>query len=260
WALILAALPGFVLAAAMMIVCRDPRPGKSPSTQIDAAIPQRGALADLLEQPGYRYLCVAATLSSMGGYMVLAFLPAYAIRTFDLSTGIVGSALALLLGVGGGLGTYLGGVLGDRTTQRGAASPLLISMAACVISGPMFLLAFYISNLPLLAFMLVVPCVTMTAWMGPNWATVQSLSAIKHRAFASAFILLLINLIGLGAGPTLVGLLSDVFTGLGNANGLRAALSVSMSVFPLAGLFFWLAHRSCARKSASDAAFAVSTE
>jgi len=66
----------------------------------------------------------------------------------------------------------------------------------------------------------------------------QELVGLRMRAFASAFMLFCLTLIGIGGGPTIVGLLSDWMTAGGNETPLKSVLQVmlvlnALSVFAL---------------------------
>jgi fucose permease len=76
-----------------------------------------------------------------------------------------------------------------------------------------------------------------TFWMGPTFATVQALAEPRMRAQASALTLLTLNVIGMGLGPQLIGVLSD-------AQDLRQALFLPALCAPWAALHGWLAARS----------------
>ena len=66
----------------------------------------------------------------------------------------------------------------------------------------------------------------------------QELVGLRMRAFASAFMLFCLTLIGIGGGPTIVGWLSDSFASAGEAMPLKSALEIMLilnllSVFAL---------------------------
>lgn len=67
------------------------------------------------------------------------------------------------------------------------------------------------------------------------------------RATATAILLLVLNLIGLGLGPLTVGILSDWFSsgwGFGAARGVQAALVAASFVGLVPAWLFWSARRS----------------
>ena len=94
---------------------------------------------------------------------------------------------------------------------------------------------------------LAVPAVLGTLWYGPVYATAQSIVEPHMRATASAVLLFIINLVGLGLGPVAVGVLSDVLAGpmgLGEAEGVRWALIISTLFGLIAFVLFWQARKT----------------
>ena len=74
------------------------------------------------------------------------------------------------------------------------------------------------------------PTSSRTIWYGAVYSTAQSVVAPHRRATAAALLLLILNLIGLGLGPTFLGVLSDFLARpqhLGSAEGLRWALIIT---------------------------------
>jgi len=68
-------------------------------------------------------------------------------------------------------------------------------------------------------------------WIAPSYAAVQNLVPQYWRTQASAMMLLAINLLGMGLGPLLVGVFSDLFIAAGNESvryGLAIVVSLSI--------------------------------
>ena len=88
--------------------------------------------------------------------------------------------------------------------------------------------------------------------MGPTLAMVQTLSPVNMRAVTSAILMLFINLIGMGLGPLLVGVLSDLLTPRYGED----ALSIALACFTLVGLWgalhLWLCGRALAKQKAQN--------
>jgi hypothetical protein len=85
----------------------------------------------------------------------------------------------------------------------------------------------------------------MHAWLGPTYATVQSLAGVNRRAMAAAINLLVVNVLALGFGPLIVGAMSDSFSAHFGAQSLRySILSLSLVCFAWAGAHFVLAGRT----------------
>ena len=77
-------------------------------------------------------------------------------------------------------------------------------------------------------------------YVGPLWSTAQNLARPNMRAMASAVLLLILNLVGLGAGPSLVGFMNDALTAAHGDLAVRYSLVVVTLVGGLAGIFFWI--------------------
>ena len=88
----------------------------------------------------------------------------------------------------------------------------------------------------------------------PVFALVQRLVALRSRAIASAILLFIANLIGLGLGPLLLGVSSDLLTDRFGDDALRYSLLIATSIGVWASLHFFLAARTLARdlKSANS--------
>lgn len=84
-----------------------------------------------------------------------------------------------------------------------------------------------------------------SAWFGPFFAAVQELSPAHTRSTMIAFGLLVINLLGVGPGPLVTGMLGDAY-------GLTRGFTVSLFVVALAIGAFALAAR-IARPAREDA-------
>jgi hypothetical protein len=67
------------------------------------------------------------------------------------------------------------------------------------------------SDMYLAMFLMIIPNIGVAIWYGPVFGGVPGLVPPAMRATASAILLFVINIIGLGAGPALFGMLSDGF-------------------------------------------------
>jgi hypothetical protein len=71
-------------------------------------------------------------------------------------------------------------------------------------------------------------------YLGPTFAMTQSLVRPAMRAMASALLLFVINIIGLGLGPQGIGMASDLLHGAFGEDSLRYAM-----LFIVVGMAFW---------------------
>jgi MFS family permease len=94
-----------------------------------------------------------------------------------------------------------------------------------------------------LALLCTLPAITFASlWLGPSLAIIQDLVPPTMRATAAAVYLFIVTMIGLGAGPQIVGILNDW---LGTPNAVRYSLLASIVVMSFsAGFFYWRAGKS----------------
>ncbi|GMN13917.1 hypothetical protein [Altererythrobacter sp. MTPC7] len=112
-----------------------------------------------------------------------------------------------------------------------------------------FLIWFYIAeSAPLAIGCYFIAVLFQSCYLGPTFALIQTLAPLRMRAVWAAITLLVINLVGLGLGPTLVGILSDVFAPQYGEDSLRQALLVIAAATPLAIFCYWQASRCLARQ------------
>ncbi len=86
------------------------------------------------------------------------------------------------------------------------------------------------------------PAVFANFYLAPVLAQTQGLVDLRMRGVASAIMLLIVNLIGLGLGPLMVGWLSDALTYAYGPDALRWALmSAALTILPWAAVHYYLA-------------------
>ena len=82
-------------------------------------------------------------------------------------------------------------------------------------------------------------------YLGPTFALTQGLVKVGMRALASAILLFVLNLIGLGIGPSFVGVLSDALEPRFATESIRYALvSVVVVGSAWSALHYFLAART----------------
>lgn len=171
-----------------------------------------------------RHVVVGVTLTALVGYGTIVWNPAFLIRNHGLTATQVGLFLGPVMGIIGGLGAYVGGMLADKLAARDMAWNAWIVGLAKLIAVP-FVVAFYMIDNTFWALVAYCPAVFLGAfYLGPSFAMIQSLTPLRNRALASAIMLLVLNLFGLGFGPQLIGIVSDLMRDFAGIESLRYAL------------------------------------
>jgi hypothetical protein len=81
-------------------------------------------------------------------------------------------------------------------------------------------------------------------YVGPMLWVTQGLVKLRMRATASAILLFVLNLVGLGAGPVVVGLMNDLWATRFGDEAIRYSLLVVTLTGVLSSALFLLASRS----------------
>jgi predicted MFS family arabinose efflux permease len=239
-------LPGLLLALLVRLTVREPRRGASEGAAEDETLPSTREVFDFLWRlRSFRHLSIASALTAFAGYGVANWGPAFLMRVHEVSAAEVGMKLGVLLGSAGAAGSLLAGFVVDVLSRRDARWALRVPAVAALVSLPFALLFLFWPELDA-ALVFAFPAFLVGAmWQGPIFAVTQSLARLRMRSVASAILLFIINLIGLGLGPWAVGILNDtVFRAQGD-EAVRFSLASVIVVMNLwAMVHFALAART----------------
>lgn len=209
-AFIVVGLAGVALAPLFRFVVREPP--REAALAAAAQASASGAVRALLAKPSFWLISLGAAASSVCGYGVAFWLPSFFERS--LGMGLVDRSLFLgsMTLVGGVIGVWAGGVLGDRLGRARPAAYLLVPAVAFLLALPCFVLAVQAKELWLAFILFLIPTGLNLVWLGPVITAVQHLVAPAQRSTASACFLFVNNLIGLGLGTWYFGAVSDALT------------------------------------------------
>lgn len=177
----------------------------------------------------------------MASYSALVFIPSFLTRSYHMTPITIGVTLALVTGVIGAAGASLPGVLADRLGKGDIRAGLLVASAGTLCSLPFIAIFYLAGNLSIALGALIVPAFFSGTYLGPGLAAVQNLAPPRMRGQGAAILLLILNLIGLGVGPQLVGVLSDLLRPTFGEESLRYALLSTIISSAAAACCFWRA-------------------
>ena len=245
WAFVIAGLPGLILGLIVRFTVHEPVRGQSdPSALVKRPPPFPVVIRTMMKKPVVLHFVLGSALASFVGYAVVLWIPVYFVRIHELGTGMTGTWLALLIGGGGALGTFLGGYFADRLSIRYGPSWRSWIVAIAIVAALPFSLVTYFSDSAFRGFIaFVVPAILGGVFIGPTFAMVQSQMPIEMRSVAASLNLFVGNIIGLGLGPYAVGAISDVLQPTYGGNSLRYALSALAIVSIWSALHFFLGGR-----------------
>lgn len=226
-------MPGILLAIVALTLSEPRRPRRGefaePSENLGFSAvhcaPSLGQVVSTLwKNATYRWLLLCFLFSTFFTVGIMQWQPAFYIRSHGFETGELGTLLAIFYGGGTLLGTYVGGELVHRfaaTNERLQLRTLAILYAAFgVLQAGVYLVEDYKMSMALLALSVFGGGATN----GPLFAATQTIVPSSMRAMSLATILFVSNLIGIGLGPLLVGIMSDCLHGQFGGGSLRIAL------------------------------------
>jgi MFS family permease len=147
--------------------------------------------------------------SMPGLQSAFGFCQAGAADCVAMSSTEIGIFYGTVSGVGGMIGTIYGGYLADKLGAKDRRWFLWVPMWGKLIGAPLFILAM-MAPTPELSLLLYFPGITMAAmYLGPSLAITHHLVPASMRAMSSAVLFFILNILGLGTGPTVVGIVSD---------------------------------------------------
>ena len=238
-AMTVAGLPGLLVGLLILLTLADPA-----RERVGTALPQAAGFLDqsraLWQRPGYSQVVTAACLFTLGAVGSGIWLPSYFVRHHGMTTGDVGLWMAGLYGIGGLLGSLLGGMLAQRWDRDGSGcSYARVSQWSLLLTLPLLPLVL-LNPSPLTALCIHFGVtVLMHMNVGPVLTLLQHLGGQHQRALAQAFSVLVSNMVALPLGPLIIGYCSDQ---LGSVLGTRtlgiAILALLLLSWPMAAWQF----------------------
>ena len=256
-AFLIVGLPGIAVALLLKFTLRElPRGSADPGRVVEKLPSPKQVLLGLLRKSSFCHLAFAAALHNFAVYGVGNWYAAFLMRSHGLTLLQTSMALAVVTLIGGALGTALGGIISDRLATRRQDSRyyLWVPALSLLLGFPITQSVFIVQDTQVVIALLVPVVMFSAAYLAPSITATYTLVGIRERALASAVLLFILNLIGLGLGPLIAGITSDVLRkmfvsdGMSEAQalaeGLRWSLRIMVVVNLWSALHYFLAART----------------
>ncbi|TWB65914.1 putative MFS family arabinose efflux permease [Nitrospirillum amazonense] len=239
---------GVVTALAVYLLVREPRRGgldAGPVATVPAGPVTPSAKAGFWEtvrmfftRPALLLVALATGATQFVTYALLNFTTLFLMREKGMALGEVAIYYALLIGIGVSAGMYVSGRLIDRFAARARHSYALVPAVALCAAVPFFVGFVWAPSWPLALLFLAGPTFFNYFYLSPAVALVQEEVRPDQRVLSGALLLLVMNLIGLGFGPTYLGAVSDLFRATHPHHSLQLAFYTLVPFYGLAVLLF----------------------
>jgi predicted MFS family arabinose efflux permease len=240
---IAAALMVWLLVREPVRGCLDPAPVAPASTSHLAAAGFRATVAMFFARPVLMMVALACGATQFVTYASLNFTTLFLMREKGMTLEEIAVYYSVLIGVGISAGMLVSGRLIDRFAPHGRQAYALVPAAALALAIPFFIGFVAAPSWPLAMLFLVGPTFLNYFYLSPAVALVQEEVRPHERVLSGALLLLVMNLIGLGLGPTYLGAVSDVLRDSHPDNSLQLAFYSLVPFYVLAIVLFLVLSR-----------------
>ncbi len=246
---LLIGLPGIAISLLMLTIKEPVRKG---ILHIEGVPQQKLSLREALKivftyRKTFLSICIGTAFTAIVTYACTAWVPTYFSRTFDWPVPKAGFVFGLVLLSGSICGVLWGGWYADHLENKGIQNG---RMRVNIISAVCLLLSCFIpliDNPVLVVILFFIPAFFIASPMGASTSAIQQLMPNQVRALASSIFLFLINIIGLGGGPFLVGFFTD--TVFNDEKAIRYSLAATIAIGGMGAiLFYFMAAKDIAKR------------
>ncbi len=239
-------LPGIALALLLKFTVLEPmRQQATPQVSEDDNSTKPKAwdsVKQLLTIPTWWGMCLGISFGSFGNYAISTWVIDYYVRSFPgLNISELLIAFGIINGTAYAAGVWLGGVLADKWGKHNKKAYALLPSIALLIGAPALYLSLQAGDMWVSVGLMTVLLFTSGSYLGPSFAMAQTLAPVNVRAMSTALFFFVLNIIALGGGPTITGIISQaLIPSMGEVDALRQALMYLLIPYALSIVtFMW---------------------
>jgi MFS family permease len=218
--------PGIFLGLLAWLVIREPQRGQMDAAGVmhheNPSIVQ--SVVAFAKNKTLRLTALSSGSSAFVGYAMLAWGPSFLIRVKGMTNGEIALYYSFVSGIAMAFGTFGSGWIVDRWSRSNKRAYALVPATAFALTIPFFVAMIYAPSWQLALACLAVPSLLNNMYLAPAITVVQNAAPPAQRTMASAILLFVLNLIGLGLGPLYVGKVSDLLQPTYGNDSLRWAM------------------------------------
>jgi len=234
WAFIIAGAPGILLSFLFVTTIKEPLRGyyDPPVAGGESVPPISAVLRRIWARRSYVHVLLGSTIAGAAGFGINVFLAAYFFRRFNMDFAESGLITGLIGAISGSISMFGGGMLAHRLSKVDQRYCAIVPAVSLLIAFPLLLIAFMQSNWIVMTALLMVGGIFQYVYLPTSSGVFANTMEPRMRATSGAVIVIFTSLIGSGAGPLVVGMLSDYFTHqqLGASYGALCAADATSQV------------------------------
>lgn len=257
-AFLVVGLPGLAIAALVRFTLVEPPRGHSDGKVAPPEAPIDWSSVYVQIGAGFRHIwrdrasfhtIMGVTLISFVGYGGAVWGFSFFLRSHEMGVKETGIFLALVVGIFGATGAILGGKLADRMGAKDVRwTPWIVGLAK-LIQAPLIIWFFLEADTQIARYVYVPVTILGAFYLGPSFALIQSRAPVDMRSVVSAIMLFILNIIGLGFGPQMVGLLADFLKPTYGIEALRYALLLTSLIGLWGAWHYYMAGKALGKEA-----------
>jgi predicted MFS family arabinose efflux permease len=231
---------GVLAAIAALLIVPEPRRGGLDRKAGQAAGPTRfwPMLAMFFSRPTLVLAALGSGATQFITYGVGNFTTLFLMREKGMTLNEVAVYYALVVGIAMSGGIYVSGRVIDRLTRRSKQAYALVPAVSLTLAIPFYIAFVWAPTWHLALLFLLGPTFLNYFYLSSSVALVQEEVQPHQRVMSGALLLLVMNFIGLGLGPTYVGAASDYFRASHPGHSLQVALYTLLPFYVVAIVLF----------------------
>lgn len=238
--------PGVLLALLVLALPEPPR-GQTEGGAAPASADPRL----LLRAVPLRWHVFGYAMLAVAGNSLSIWIPSFLARVWKMPLPEIGTLTGVSMAVAGGLATAFGGAVADRFRRRGSGGRMAFSALLAVLCVPLWVGLLWGGSLTVVQVSFFLLAGLGLAWLGPAAADVHDIVGPRLRGLGIAVYFFVVNALGYGIAPLVVGSLSDQLGVSQDPERMRLALSVAPAALLIAAGLLWKGSRSIERASGS---------
>ncbi|EGF91841.1 major Facilitator Superfamily protein [Asticcacaulis biprosthecium C19] len=240
YAFIVLGIVGIVMALVVFLTVREPKRGGLDKVTV-APTEKAGfwpTLRMFFSRPVLVLTALACGAVQFVTYASLNFTTLLLMREKDMALPDVAVWYALVVGLGMSASMIISGRLVDTFAPRAKSAYAWIPAIGLLCAIPPFIGFVHAPDWQTAILFLIGPMVFNYFYLSPAVALVQEAVAPHQRVMSGALLLLVMNLIGLGLGPTYLGAASDWLRAVSPDHSLQLAFYTLVPFYVLAAVLF----------------------
>jgi predicted MFS family arabinose efflux permease len=215
---VVAAIPGGLLGLCLMLFVAEPVRGLSDvTTTRSAPVGVRDMLRLARSQGAFVHTIIAMVLNVVALASVGVWLTGFMMRYHGMTLASAGTVMGIGFGPCAAVGSVAAGAVSDLLSRKAPHRRLLVPACALLVAGPALAIALNTTDTRIAVAGIMVSATALQGALMPGFAAALALVPAGMRGSAAALAQLSTNAIGTGAGPFVIGLLSDALLGLRGA-------------------------------------------